>query len=847
MKKRYFLAGALMCWGACFCKISGQTLAQAGNSYETFNKLRLQGASDTDVYTALLNCYKEYSSVLENAKVNTPEYVESKKKLREIYPFLQNGAAFFSSKGQQNNALVFARAFMDIPLMDAFAGDTFVRDDYFPTMAYFAASGTFNAGDYEKAIEYFRVYLDTGVEKNRQNVFAFMAKACINVKNYQLAIKVLKEGIANYPNDYGMLSLAINTCIDVDDNENMQEFVSKAMEIRPNDVTLLNIQGKLYEDTRKYQQALNVYLKLQELKPQNLNVVQHIALNYYNLGALNYNKAIMQSNENIARKYSRQANEYFAAAAETLKTIVSNDPNSVKYMQALAVAYSCMNDMAALSEINSRLSSIGAATVADNVTPSIINYDDKKAVKTQPAGKTTAGNGMDVTYSAFAKKFVERKLKVWQSKDPYETIDEYMVRVNENSRQEKVNALLKEAEKEYIDMYARNVKISDMTLKPYDAENKVFLVESKYGELIVPVPRENNEAKVFENSWEGMQLKDPEFYINDDKLALASITFVTPTGNEYKFQGDKSLNYVETVVDFNFDPLSDNMFIAEKSADAGAGKQTTGVKTIKMGKVKSDVDINIPVVSAESNKNTFAVIIANENYGMVASVDMALNDGETFGKYCEKTLGIPHKNIRIYKDASYGVMIRAMRDLKNISNAMNGDMKVIFYYAGHGIPDESTKNAFLLPVDSDGLQTEGCYSLSRLYGELASLDAESVLVFLDACFSGATREGNMLASARGVALKPKAETPKGNMVIFSAASDDETAFPYKEKGHGLFTYFLLKKIQETKGNVTLGELGEYVKSNVMKVSAVEINKPQTPVVTPSANLDARWTDIRLLP
>ena len=484
MKKRYFLAGALMCWGACFCKISGQTLAQAGNSYETFNKLRLQGASDTDVYTALLNCYKEYSSVLENAKVNTPEYVESKKKLREIYPFLQNGAAFFSSKGQQNNALVFARAFMDIPLMDAFAGDTFVRDDYFPTMAYFAASGTFNAGDYEEAIEYFRVYLDTGVEKNRQNVFAFMTKACINVKNYQLAIKVLKEGIANYPNDYGMLSLAINTCIDVDDNENMQEFVSKAMEIRPNDVTLLNIQGKLYEDTRKYQQALNVYLKLQELKPQNLNVVQHIALNYYNLGALNYNKAIMQSNENIARKYSRQANEYFAAAAETLKTIVSNDPNSVKYMQALAVAYSCMNDMAALSEINSRLSSIGAATVADNVTPSIINYDDKKAVKTQPAGKTTAGNGMDVTYSAFAKKFVERKLKVWQSKDPYETIDEYMVRVNENSRQEKVNALLKEAEKEYIDMYARNVKISDMTLKPYDAENKVFLVESKYGELI---------------------------------------------------------------------------------------------------------------------------------------------------------------------------------------------------------------------------------------------------------------------------------------------------------------------------------------------------------------------------
>ena len=232
---------------------------------------------------------------------------------------------------------------------------------------------------------------------------------------------------------------------------------------------------------------------------------------------------------------------------------------------------------------------------------------------------------------------------------------------------------------------------------------------------------------------------------------------------------------------------------------------------------------------------------------MVAKVPMALNDGETFSQYCKKTLGLPENNVRLYPDASFGVMIRALRDIKDIASAYSGDIQVIFYYAGHGIPNEATKDAFLLPIDADGTQTEGCYSLNRLYSELGALNAKSVVVFLDACFSGANRDGNMLASARGVALKAKKEAPKGNMVIFSAASDDETAFPYKDKGHGLFTYFLLKKLQESKGNASLKELGDYITRNVKQQSVVVNRKAQTPTVTPSASVLDKWQQIKLKP
>lgn len=239
------------------------------------------------------------------------------------------------------------------------------------------------------------------------------------------------------------------------------------------------------------------------------------------------------------------------------------------------------------------------------------------------------------------------------------------------------------------------------------------------------------------------------------------------------------------------------------------------------------------------------MVIANQNYSNVAGVPLALNDGLAFSKYCEKTLGMPAENVRYYADASYGTMLRAMRDIKNIASAFNGDINIVFYYAGHGIPNESTKDAYLLPTDADGTQTEGCYSLNKLYAELGSTKAKEIVVFLDACFSGSKREEGMLASARGVALKAKQEDPRGNMVVFSAASGDETAFPYSAKGHGLFTYYLLKKLQETKGDVSLGELESYISENVKQQSVVINRKVQTPTATPSTSLAAGWKELKL--
>ena len=92
----------------------------------------------------------------------------------------------------------------------------------------------------------------------------------------------------------------------------------------------------------------------------------------------------------------------------------------------------------------------------------------------------------------------------------------------------------------------------------------------------------------------------------------------------------------------------------------------------------------------------------------------------------------------------------------------------------------------------------------------------------------------------GVAIKVKETAPKGNMIVFSAAQGDETAYPYKEQGHGMFTYYLLKKLQETKGEATLGEISDYVTSEVRKQSIVINGKMQTPTLTPSTSVGNAW-------
>ena len=256
------------------------------------------------------------------------------------------------------------------------------------------------------------------------------------------------------------------------------------------------------------------------------------------------------------------------------------------------------------------------------------------------------------------------------------------------------------------------------------------------------------------------------------------------------------------------------------------------------------LDKDIPITSKTAD-NTFAFIVGNENYLDAIKVPFANNDANIFAEYCKRTLGLPKDNVKVYKDATFGVLVNAVSTIKKIAKAYEGKLNIIFYYSGHGIPDEASHEAFMLPIDADGQNMGICYSLDKLYKELKDTHAQKVLVLLDACFSGAVRGNGMIVETKGVAIKPKKNVVDGNIVVLSAATDKQTAYPFEQEGHGLFTYYLLKKLHDTCGNVTLGELQSYIKSEVEKKAIVIKGKEQTPTVVTSGTMLNTWKSLPL--
>lgn len=190
-------------------------------------------------------------------------------------------------------------------------------------------------------------------------------------------------------------------------------------------------------------------------------------------------------------------------------------------------------------------------------------------------------------------------------------------------------------------------------------------------------------------------------------------------------------------------------------------------------------------------------------------------------------------------------MLAALKYIENLSEAFGDELNLIFYYAGHGMPNEKTKKPMLIPVDGDVALPETCYELDKVITTLGGLNANSVLVILDACFCGTERGDEMLMAARGIRIKTSQSAPIGNMVIFSASQGDETAYSFDTEQHGMFTYFLLKKLQETNGDVTLGELSDYITEQVKRQSVISNGKLQTPSISVSSTIQTLWRNHKL--
>ncbi len=262
-----------------------------------------------------------------------------------------------------------------------------------------------------------------------------------------------------------------------------------------------------------------------------------------------------------------------------------------------------------------------------------------------------------------------------------------------------------------------------------------------------------------------------------------------------------------------------------------------------------DVDRDIPITKG-SQKSTYALIIGNEDYksrqrslSVEQNALYSVNDAEVFRNYCQKTLGIPPKQIKILRNATAAEISQGLAWINNLSKIENGKAKLIFYYSGHGLSDEETKLPVIIPVDVSANNLEYGIQLSDAFASLIEYPTSQVTVFLDACFSGGGRNKGLL-SRKGIKVEANKNVILGNMVVFSSSSREETSSIYRETKHGYFTYFLLKKLKETKGNIDYDALSKYLIHAVRKETGLN-GIVQTPEVYFSQKVADSWKEWQL--
>jgi uncharacterized caspase-like protein len=221
-------------------------------------------------------------------------------------------------------------------------------------------------------------------------------------------------------------------------------------------------------------------------------------------------------------------------------------------------------------------------------------------------------------------------------------------------------------------------------------------------------------------------------------------------------------------------------------------------------------------------------------------------DASVFAQYAVNTLGVPKENLQLLVNATGGEINSQIKRFTKLLDLTNGTGEFIFFYAGHGLPEEGTNVPYIVPVDGNyGNLAESGINLYEMYNDFTSTNASKVIVFMDACFSGGARDAGLVA-ARAVKIKPKKGDLKGNIVVYTATSAEQAAMPYTEKRHGLFTYFLLKKLKESNGKLTLGELGDYIANSVAKQSLLVNQKEQAPEIIISEELIDTWRTQKII-
>jgi hypothetical protein len=270
---------------------------------------------------------------------------------------------------------------------------------------------------------------------------------------------------------------------------------------------------------------------------------------------------------------------------------------------------------------------------------------------------------------------------------------------------------------------------------------------------------------------------------------------------------------------------------------------TANVNIVVYEKTKNNFKDDLPKLLAntkiaEPDKTKWLMVIGVEDYDNTDKVIYSARSAKMFEKVASKVLGVPKSHIysAIGDRATAGTIKTNFKRL--VANVKPGDT-IYFYYSGHGIPVLPSKEPYILPKDTvpDYLADEKFFKLKNLYKMLSNSNASKVIAFVDSCFSGATDGESVYKGVAASRLKAKKITfDTSKMAVITAGTDEQFSNMYPDKGHRLFSYYLMESILKGRKDVKTLYNEVYVEVKDTSFELGGDNKKQEPVLQGNVNL-----------
>lgn len=185
------------------------------------------------------------------------------------------------------------------------------------------------------------------------------------------------------------------------------------------------------------------------------------------------------------------------------------------------------------------------------------------------------------------EQFVNEEITRWQTRDKFETLEDYLERVNESNRNKKVKLLTEEK----INNMANELISLEITGYLYDPDNETYRINFfDLAPIYIKVPISNGEAVSFDRNINSLAFKNPKYILTDRDFVLTHLEIFNESNNKtYIYDYNSEINFQQEKIALNFKPIEINI-----TSDLNYETPSQEDKIISIG--KSDVDINPPTI-----------------------------------------------------------------------------------------------------------------------------------------------------------------------------------------------------------------------------------------------------------